>query len=40
MLQQLGITVPAGAAMQLKNVAAVLVTATLPPSPSLARLWT
>ena len=31
MLQQLGITVPAGAAMQLKNVAAVLVTATLPP---------
>jgi len=31
MLQQLGITVPAGAAMQLKNVAAVLVTASLPP---------
>ncbi len=31
MLQQLGITVPTGAAMQLKNVAAVLVTATLPP---------
>lgn len=31
MLQQLGITVPNGAAMQLKNVAAVLVTATLPP---------
>jgi flagellar P-ring protein FlgI len=30
MLQQLGITVPAGAAMQLKNVAAVLVTANLP----------
>ncbi len=31
MLQQLGITVPAGAAMQLKNVAAVLVTTSLPP---------
>lgn len=31
MLQQMGITVPAGAAMQLKNVAAVLVTANLPP---------
>lgn len=31
MLQQMGITVPAGANMQLKNVAAVLVTASLPP---------
>lgn len=31
MLQQLGVTVPAGAAMQLRNVAAVLVTAQLPP---------
>jgi flagellar P-ring protein precursor FlgI len=31
MLQQLGITVPAGTNMQLRNVAAVLVTATLPP---------
>ncbi|MDO9003662.1 MAG: flagellar basal body P-ring protein FlgI [Aquabacterium sp.] len=31
MLQQMGITVPAGVAMQVKNVAAVLVTATLPP---------
>jgi flagellar P-ring protein precursor FlgI len=31
MLQQLGVTVPAGTTMQLKNVAAVLVTATLPP---------
>ncbi|WP_290872465.1 flagellar basal body P-ring protein FlgI, partial [Aquabacterium sp.] len=31
MLQQMGITMPAGASMQLKNVAAVLVTATLPP---------
>ncbi|MBL8362300.1 MAG: flagellar basal body P-ring protein FlgI [Rubrivivax sp.] len=30
MLQQLGVTVPAGANMQLKNVAAVLVTAQLP----------
>lgn len=31
MLQQLGVTVPAGTNMQLRNVAAVLVTATLPP---------
>ena len=31
MLQQLGVTVPAGTAMQLRNVAAVLVTAQLPP---------
>ncbi|MDE2400256.1 MAG: flagellar basal body P-ring protein FlgI [Burkholderiales bacterium] len=31
MLQQMGITVPPGAAMQLKNVAAVLVTTSLPP---------
>ncbi len=31
MLQQMGVTVPAGASMQLKNVAAVLVTAQLPP---------
>ncbi|MBI2734535.1 MAG: flagellar basal body P-ring protein FlgI [Aquabacterium sp.] len=31
MLQQMGITMPAGATMQLKNVAAVMVTATLPP---------
>ena len=31
MLQQMGITVPAGTAMQVKNVAAVVVTATLPP---------
>ena len=30
MLQQMGINMPAGAAMQLKNVAAVLVTASLP----------
>jgi flagellar P-ring protein precursor FlgI len=30
MLQQLGITVPPGTSMQLKNVAAVLVTAQLP----------
>ena len=30
MLQQLGVTVPQGAGMQLKNVASVLVTATLP----------
>lgn len=30
MLQQLGITVPQGVNMQLKNVAAVMVTATLP----------
>ncbi|MGQ0596413.1 flagellar basal body P-ring protein FlgI [Aquabacterium sp.] len=31
MLQQMGITMPAGATMQLKNVAAVMVTASLPP---------
>ncbi len=31
MLQQMGITVPAGANMQLRNVAAVMVTASLPP---------
>ncbi len=31
MLQQMGITIPPGAAMQLRNVAAVLVTAQLPP---------
>jgi flagellar P-ring protein precursor FlgI len=31
MLGQLGITVPPGTNMQLKNVAAVMVTATLPP---------
>ncbi|HEY0913905.1 MAG TPA: flagellar basal body P-ring protein FlgI, partial [Solimonas sp.] len=30
MLSQLGITVPAGSNMQLKNVAAVMVTTTLP----------
>ncbi len=30
MLQQMGVTVPPGASMQLKNVAAVLVTAQLP----------
>ena len=31
MLSQLGVTIPAGANMQLKNVAAVILTATLPP---------
>ena len=31
MLQQMGVTVPAGTQMQLKNVAAVTVTAMLPP---------
>ncbi|UGQ45225.1 flagellar basal body P-ring protein FlgI [Massilia endophytica] len=31
MLQQMGITLPAGINMQLKNVAAVVVTASLPP---------
>ena len=36
MLSQLGITVPAGVNMQLKNVAAVMVTAELPP---FARAW-
>lgn len=31
MLQQMGVTIPAGVSMQLKNVASVLVTAQLPP---------
>lgn len=31
LLQQMGVNVPAGTSMQLKNVAAVLVTAQLPP---------
>jgi flagellar P-ring protein precursor FlgI len=31
MLQQMGITVPQGTSMQLRNVAAVMVTAELPP---------
>lgn len=31
MLTQLGITLPPGASLQLRNVAAVMVTATLPP---------
>ena len=31
MLQQLGVSIPPGSAMQLKNVAAVLVTTQLPP---------
>ena len=31
MLQQLGVTLPPGTALQLRNVAAVMVTATLPP---------
>lgn len=31
MLQQLGVTVPSGVQLQVKNVAAVLVTAQLPP---------
>ena len=31
MLQQMGVTVPPGTSMQLRNVAAVLVTAQLPP---------
>ena len=31
MLQQLGVTIPPGTSMQLRNVAAVLVTAQLPP---------
>lgn len=31
MLQQMGITVPPGTTMQLRNVAAVMVTASLPP---------
>lgn len=46
MLSQLGITVPAGTNMQLKNIAAVMVTAELPPfarsgirSTSWSLLW-
>lgn len=31
MLQQMGVTVPPGTAVQLRNVAAVMVTASLPP---------
>jgi flagellar P-ring protein FlgI len=31
MLQQMGVTVPPGTSMQLRNVAAVMVTASLPP---------
>jgi flagellar P-ring protein precursor FlgI len=31
MLQQMGVTLPPGTSLQLKNVAAVMVTATLPP---------
>jgi flagellar P-ring protein FlgI len=31
MLQQMGVTVPPGVTMQVRNVAAVMVTATLPP---------
>ena len=31
MLQQLGVTIPAGTNLQLRNVAAVMVTAVLPP---------
>ena len=31
MLSQLGVTLPPGTNLQLKNVAAVMVTATLPP---------
>jgi flagellar P-ring protein precursor FlgI len=31
LLQQMGVTVPAGTTMQLRNVAAVMVTAVLPP---------
>lgn len=31
MLQQMGVTIPPGTSMQLKNVAAVMVTAQLPP---------
>src|SRR5512140_3722337 len=31
MLSQLGVTLPPGSSLQLRNVAAVMVTATLPP---------
>ena len=40
MLSQLGITVPPGTNMQLKNVAAVMVTAKLPPFRALGRTST
>src|SRR5664280_3363958 len=36
MLQQMGVTVPAGTNMQLKNLATVMVTAQLPPRRLLA----
>lgn len=39
MLSQLGITVPAGTNMQLKNVAAVMVTAKLPAFGRQGRWW-
>ena len=31
LLQQMGVTVPAGTSMQLRNVASVMITAQLPP---------
>lgn len=37
MLSQLGVTLPQGASLQLKNVAAVMVTATLPPFARLGQ---
>lgn len=40
MLSQLGITVPPGTNMQLKNVAAVMVTARLPPFSRTGRIST
>ena len=37
MLSQLGVTLPQGSSLQLKNVAAVMVTATLPPFARLGQ---
>jgi flagellar P-ring protein precursor FlgI len=37
MLQQMGVSLPPGASLQLKNIAAVLVTADLPPSARTGR---
>ncbi|BBI58846.1 hypothetical protein HSBAA_01520 [Vreelandella sulfidaeris] len=39
MLSQLGVTVPAGTNLQLRNVAAVMVTTDLPPFQGLDSGW-
>ena len=40
MLQQFGVILPPGVTMQPRNIAAVMVTAQLPASPSRASSWT